>query len=131
MIQKLKRLWVHTTCRRRKRCTTSTCCCCNLEKKNHYIWIKDMSRLIREQQTSHCSKIFICNKCLQHFYSTEKLKSHENDCSKIVTKMVSPEKSTVEYRHFERQIDVPFVVYAEFECLFQDIQSCQPDPASA
>ncbi|XP_037921320.1 uncharacterized protein LOC119658124 [Hermetia illucens] len=100
-------------------------------EKNHYIWIKDMSRLIREQQTSHCSKIFICNKCLQHFYSTEKLKSHENDCSKIVTKMVSPEKSTLEYRHFERQIDVPFVVYADFECLLQDIQSCQPDPASA
>ncbi|XP_037921377.1 uncharacterized protein LOC119658182 [Hermetia illucens] len=88
-------------------------------------------RLVREQQTSHCSKIFICNKCLQHFYSTEKLKSHENDCSKIVAKMVSPEKSTLEYRHFERQTDVPFVVYADFECLLQDIQSCQPDPASA
>lgn len=44
---------------------------------------------------------------------------------------MSPEKSILEYRHFEQQRDVLSVVYADWECLLQDIETCPPDPAAS
>jgi hypothetical protein len=41
--------------------------------KSHYCWIKDFSRLVRSQITTHTEKIFPCKMCLMKFHSEEKL----------------------------------------------------------
>ena len=48
-------------------------------EKQHYSLIKNFSRLVRSQYTSHrSSKIFICKKCLNHYTKEELLKKHVN-----------------------------------------------------
>ncbi|XP_023221493.1 uncharacterized protein LOC111623229 [Centruroides sculpturatus] len=49
-------------------------------EKSHYCLIKNLSRLIGSQLTSFGHKIYLHDRCLMHFYSEGKLKSHENYC---------------------------------------------------
>ena len=53
------------------------------DEKQHYSLIKNFSRLMRSQITSHrSSKIYICKKCFTHFTKKYLLKSHTKYCSK-------------------------------------------------
>lgn len=53
-------------------------------KKKHFIWIKDLSRLVRSQITKHKTQIFICDGCLLYFATKEKLINHQTDqCHQI------------------------------------------------
>lgn len=54
---------------------------CNLlllqtDAKNHYVWIKSFSALVRCQMTKTNRKIETCISCLAIFLSAEKLKNH-------------------------------------------------------
>ena len=40
--------------------------------------------------------------------------------SKILTKL---EKGTIEFRNYFKQIPVPFTVYADFECIWDSVES--------
>ena len=83
----------------------------------HYVLIKNTSRLFSSQINKHKEKIQICNYCLQHF-SKETLKNHLEFCSKHKcgkTAYPSPgEKS--KFKNYEKMHNVPFVIYADFEC---------------
>ena len=45
----------------------------------HYVWIKDLSRLVSTQPSKHGHKHYICDCCLHYFHSEGKLVAHEND----------------------------------------------------
>ena len=45
------------------------------ESQYHYTWIKNFNRFMYDATNSHCSKFF-CMKCLLHFDSEEKLRTH-------------------------------------------------------
>ncbi|XP_075157947.1 uncharacterized protein LOC142231214 [Haematobia irritans] len=53
--------------------------------KAHYIWIKDMSRLLSSQLTKNCKKLKICDRCLQYTSNSDKWSNHLKECSNIVT----------------------------------------------
>ncbi|XP_065363259.1 uncharacterized protein LOC135956640 [Calliphora vicina] len=93
----------------------------------HYIWIKNISRLIRSQQTKHESKIFVCDDCLQHFHHQDKLDLHQKICSQLVFRVPTPDKSILEFKNYKNKFDVPFVIYADSECIFENIQTCIPN----
>ena len=64
----------------------------NQGNKNHYCWIKDMSRLISSQINNMCNKKYFCDGCLIYFYSKEKLDLHQmHDCNHVFTKNSSTE----------------------------------------
>ena len=52
----------------------------NFVYKWHYAYIKDLSRLCRQQFSSYEGKAFICNRCLHYFWSNEKLSARVIDC---------------------------------------------------
>ncbi|XP_049887050.1 uncharacterized protein LOC126381638 [Pectinophora gossypiella] len=90
--------------------------------RSHYCLIKDLSRLIRTQVTKHHGKIFFCDDCMNFFSSENKLDSHA--CGRVKT--VLPEKgSLIQFQHFERMQDMPFVIYADFESLLQPTPDAQ------
>lgn len=97
----------------------------------HYVWIKHISRLVRSQLTKSGRKIFICNCCLAYFASNEQLCVHKNECSKIVSIMPSPDNCTLKFEKYERGLKVPFAVFADFECILQDIDTCLPCPKTS
>jgi hypothetical protein len=49
----------------------------------HYIWIKDLSRLVSKQLSKEKTRKFICDRCLHYFRSSEKLTTHELDCAQV------------------------------------------------
>ena len=78
-------------------------------------------RLINSQLTKHKHKIHVCNTCLIHFYSETALIKHKDECNKIVTRLPSVDNNIVSFKNFKKQMDVPFVVYADFECILETI----------
>ena len=98
---------------------------------SHYSLIKNFHRLIKSQKTkSKDGKIFICKRCFTHYTKEELLEKHIKYCSYNQTVAVKmPEPNT--YLHFKnnkKQLPVPFVVYADFECFTKPMNSCSPNP---
>ena len=92
--------------------------------KLHYVWIKNLSRLVRSQLTSINKQRFIGDRCLHFFKTNEKLLKHEIDCSqlnKCKIKLPIPQDNVLSFKNFKRQIKVPYVIYADFECLLKPV----------
>ena len=86
---------------------------------SHYSLIKDFTRLIKTQKTkSKNGSIFICKRCFSHFTKYELLQKHIEYCLNNETVSVKmPKQDTMLYfKNYEKQLPVPFVVYADFEC---------------
>ena len=97
----------------------------------HYTLIKDFNRLIKSQKTkSKNGKIFICKKCFTHFTKEELLEKHIKYCSNNETVCVKmPEPNTMLYfKNYYKQLPIPFVVYADFECFTKPMNTCSPNP---
>ena len=94
------------------------------EKKQHYCLIKDLSKFLRSSLTKHSDAVEICRSCLNHF-PKGKLKNHEEYCFQNETiKIEMPkEGSSISFKHHNRSIKVPFVVYADFEAFTKEIKT--------
>ena len=94
------------------------------EKKQHYCVIKDLSKFLRSSLTKHHETVEICRSCLNHF-PKGKLKNHEEYCFQNETiKIEMPkEESSISFKHHNRSIKVPFVVYADFEAFTKEIKT--------
>ena len=49
----------------------------------HYVWIKDLSRLVSGQLSKHKCKHHICDRCLYYFVTEDNVSAPEMDCSNI------------------------------------------------
>ena len=101
-----------------------------LEKngKQHYCWIKSMSRLTASQYNSHKGKRFVCKYCCNSFQSEKTFEKHIEYCSlQKAVKVVMPKMGEkICFENFCRKMRVPIVVYADFECFTTPISSCAP-----
>ena len=98
---------------------------------SHYTLIKNFLRLIRSQKTrSNNGKIFICKRCFCHFTKEELLDKHIEYCSNNATVIVEmPKPNTMlDFKNYYKQLSVPFVVYADFECFTKPMNTCSPNP---
>ena len=96
-------------------------------RNQHYCWIKDTSRLIASQYNSHKGKRFLCKYCCNSFASNKTLETHMEYCSLCkAVKVVMPKEGGEKlcFRNYGRKMRVPFVVYADFECITTHISSC-------
>ena len=98
------------------------------EYKQHYVYIKDFNRL-NYNITKHKNKKHFCLHCLQPFYSEYCLEAHKGDCLIINgtqrIEMPQPGSKVFFYGH-QKQLPIPFVVYADFEAITEKIDSCSP-----
>jgi hypothetical protein len=94
-----------------------------LKYKSHYVWIKDMSALFNHT-SKHANKRFYCFTCLTSFYSQKSLDEHiERKCETIVKKILPNESNNWTYfKDHAEQMDVPFVIYADFECITKPVE---------
>ena len=107
------------------------------EERQRYVYIKDFSRLMFNF-TKHKERKHFCMNCLQCFYSKESLAKHRANCIVIngvqAVEMPKPyiDKNGVEripsvyFRDHHKQLPVPFVIIADFECFTEKISGCQP-----
>ncbi|GFY31894.1 uncharacterized protein TNCV_2620311 [Trichonephila clavipes] len=81
--------------------------------------------------TSHEHKVFFCDYCLLRFNNEELLNQHQEDCrnhnvQKI--KMPTQEEKWLEFSNHKFKLPVPYVIYADLECILEKINSCEQDP---
>ena len=100
------------------------------DEKQHYSLIKNFSRLTRSQITSDRRKIHICKKCLSHFTKKDLFEKHLFYCGQNETgAVIMPTKNIVlNFKNHVKKLQIPFVIYADFECFTKPINSCQPNP---
>ena len=100
-----------------------------LENENgnvHYTWLKNMSRLLYGQKghKHHCKR-FYCDICMNTFNKEETLKKHSEFCTPngYVQAVKYPEENELKFQNFENQMILPFIIYADFECVLKDISN--------
>ena len=52
---------------------------CNTTKC-HYVWIKNLSRLLSAQISKHHGQLYFCDRCLNYFHCKDKRAIHVTDC---------------------------------------------------
>ena len=90
---------------------------------SHYVYIKDFDRFMFSK-TKHKGKKYFCRNCLQCFSSEKILYGQKEDCLVINGKQnVKLEKGFISFKNYSRQIPVPFKIYADFECIFKNLEN--------
>lgn len=90
----------------------------------HYVWIKDLSRLVSSQLSKMHGKKFLCSRCLHYFYSESKLNTHIVDCEKLNNCKISLPvngNNMIQFKDFKHKEKVPFVIYADLECILKPL----------
>ena len=86
------------------------------EEKSHYVLIKDFNRLMYSK-TKHKDRKHFCMSCLQNFTTKEILNNHRERCLLInETQAVKYETGTIKFKNFDKQILIPFKIYADSGC---------------
>ena len=98
---------------------------------SHYTLIKNFTRLVKSQITSSKNGLFyICKKCFTHFTKYELLQKHILYCSdnETVSVKMPPKNTMLGFKNYHKQLPIPFVVYADFECFTKPMNTCSPNP---
>ena len=69
----------------------------------------------------HKEKKDFCMSCLQNFTTKEILNNHKEQCLLInETQALKYETGVIKFKNYEKQIPIPFKIYADTECLGKD-----------
>ncbi|XP_031781770.1 uncharacterized protein LOC116416691 [Nasonia vitripennis] len=95
----------------------------------HYVYIKNLSRLMSSSLARTKKKIDICDRCL-HFFSTQQyLEAHLQQCKLINDCKVKLPKvgNDITFKNDRFKEKIPFVIYADRECLLIPINESEGD----
>ncbi|XP_043264078.1 uncharacterized protein LOC122404213 [Colletes gigas] len=96
----------------------------------HFAWIKNLSRLVSTQLSKHNSRKYFCDRCMHYFGSAEKLDTHTIDCREInncAILLPSQDSKWLSFDNRGRKERLPFVIYADLECVLQKTVDTQKD----
>ena len=96
-------------------------------EKKHYCLIKNMSRLLVSQVSKKKEKKFFCLRCLNAFGTQDLLDNHLEVCqdNEAVRIKMPEEGESVSFKNNHKMMDIPFVIYADFEALMRQIHTVQ------
>ena len=89
------------------------------DNKSHYVFIKDFNRFMFKK-TKNKNKKYFCKSCLQCFSSEKVLIKLKKDCLSI--KSVKAEEEIIKFENYFKQLQVPFKIYADFECNLRNVE---------
>ena len=98
----------------------------------HYLALKSLPALLREIISNHCED-FYCLNCFHSYITYNKLKRHERVCTNhdYCRLDIPKEYENINYLPGEKSIKVPFIIYADLECLLKKIQFCKIQPKNS
>ncbi|XP_011705785.1 PREDICTED: uncharacterized protein LOC105460982, partial [Wasmannia auropunctata] len=94
--------------------------------------IKNLSRLVSSQLSKKKNKKYICDRCLHYFSSSEKLEVHTVDCGEMnecAIRLPSEDNKWLSFNNYSRKERVPFVVYANLECILTKMERDPETPS--
>ena len=97
---------------------------------SHYVYVKDCSRLLNSQKSKFRNKSYFCKYCHTGFGTQELLNKHyEKGCMEVEgqqIEMPTPDEK-LKFRHHFKKVRCPFVIYADFECLTEELKKPEGD----
>ena len=100
------------------------------DENKHYVLIKDFNKFMYNQ-TKNKNKKYFCTHCLQCFSSDRVLNEHKDNCIQVngaqAVKMPDKDNNILKFNSFHKQLQVPFVIYADFEAIIEKISGCKPN----
>ena len=96
----------------------------------HYLTVKNLSRLHRGITSNH-DEDFYCLNCFHSYRTKNKLEAHKKICENrdyCHVEMPTKDNNTIKYNQGEKSIKLPFVVYADLECLLEKMSTCYNNP---
>ena len=74
---------------------------------------------------------FYCLNCFRSYRTRNKLEAHKKICENhnyCNVEMPTKDNNIIKYNQGEKSIKLPFVVYADLECLLEKMSTCQNNP---
>ena len=94
----------------------------------HYLTVKNLSRLLRGITSNHD---FYCLNCFHSYRTKTKLEAQKKICENrdyCHVEMPTQDNNAIKYNQREKSIKLPFVVYADLECLLEKMGTCYNNP---
>ena len=101
----------------------------------HYSYVKRLTALLYDQNRHNESKHF-CERCLHGYKRKELLERHMPECKGLLktatrTEMKKEGENKMVFKNHHKQMKAPYVVYADFECVLEKIDGCEPTQTKA
>ena len=99
-------------------------------EKWHYLVVKNLSGLFK-RITSNNYGDFYCLNCFHSYRTKSKVERHKKICENhnyCHLEMPIKGNDTIKYNHGEKSIKLPFVIYADLECLLEKMSTCINNP---
>ena len=99
-------------------------------QKWHYLVVKNLSGLLRGITSNH-KEDFYCLNCFHSYRTENKLEAHKKICENhgyCHVEMPTKNNNIIKYNHGEKSMKLPFVIYADLECLLEKMSTCINNP---
>ena len=99
----------------------------------HYLAVKSISGLLRRITSNHNDN-FYCLNCFHSYTTMNKLKKYEKICRNhdfCHVKMPKENNKILKYNPGEKSLKVPFIIYADLECMLRKINAHQNNPSKS
>ena len=96
----------------------------------HYLAAKSISGFLRGITSNHNGD-FYCLNCLHSYTTEKKLRKHGKICNNkefCHPKIPDEDNEILKYIPGEKSLRVPFLIYADLECLLKKISTCSNNP---
>ena len=96
----------------------------------HYLIVKNLSRLLRGITSNHDGD-FYCLSCFHSYRTKNKLDAHKKICENhnyCHIEMPTKDNNIIKYNQGEKSLKLPFIIYADLECLLEKINTCYNNP---
>ena len=95
----------------------------------HYLAVKRLPALLRGVTSNHHGD-FYCLNCFHLYHTQNKLKKHERVCNNhdYCNVDMPKEHKKIKYLPGEKSLKVPFIIYADLECLLKKCDLAKTTP---
>ena len=99
-------------------------------EKWHYFVVKSLSGFFTGITSNH-KEDFYCLNCFHLYRTKNKLDAHKKVCENheyCHIEMPNKDTNKIRYKQGEKSIKLPFIIYANLECLLEKIDTCYNNP---
>ena len=96
-------------------------------EKWYYLTVKNLSGLLGGITSNHAGD-FYCLNCFCAYSTKNKFEAHKKICENhdyCHVEMPTKDNNIIKYNHGEKSMKLPFVIYADLECLLEKMRTCQ------
>ena len=96
----------------------------------HYLVVKKLAGLLKGITSNH-KEDFYCLNCFYAYSTKNKLEKHQKICENnkyCHLEMATKDNNIIKYNQREKSIKLPFIIYADLECLLEKMSTCQNNP---